>query len=73
MTRKRYIHRVRNRIGGNVTQRTPGADYVGYFERREYDGTKRWHWTWATYATQDRTAQRWVCSELHRLDEQIAA
>ena len=73
MTRKRYIHRVRNRIGGNVTQRTPGAAYVGYFELREHDGIKHWTWDWATYAKQDRRAEVWIYNELLRLGERLAA
>ena len=70
---ERHIYRVGNRIGGNVTKRTPNATYVGYFEHREYDSITRWHWTWATYATQDRRAEKWIYNELLRLGEQLAA
>jgi len=70
---QRHLYRAGNRFGGNVTKHTPGAEYVGYFERREYDGVVRWHWTWATYAKQDRRAEVWVYNELHRLDGRLTA
>ena len=68
-----HTYRAGNKFGGNVTKRTPGAAYMGYFERREYDGSTRWHWSYAPYASQDRKAARWVYNELLRLGEQLAA
>jgi hypothetical protein len=46
------------------------GEYLGYMVRTYYDGLYSWSWTAHRHANIDARDQRFILSEMHRLDEQ---
>lgn len=66
----RHIYKTGNRIHGK--QRCTGQSiYLGYFERRTWDGLTSWSWTTASYRTLNNAENRWVSAELGVMNEGV--